>query len=44
MTFEELVEKVRGIASKADVSDKDFLAVQVNITLVCSMWRLRIIR
>ncbi len=32
MTFEELVEKVRGIASKADVSDKDFLAVQVNIT------------
>ena len=32
MTFNELLEKVRGIASKADVSDKDFLAVQVNIT------------
>ena len=26
------MEKVRTIASKADVSDKDFLAVQVNIT------------
>lgn len=32
MTFNELLEKVRSIASKADVSDKDFLAVQVNIT------------
>lgn len=32
MTFDELLEKVRGIAAKADVSDKDFLAVQVNIT------------
>ena len=32
MTFEELLAKVRGIAKKADVSDKDFLAVQVNIT------------
>ena len=32
MTFDELLEKVRTIASKADVSDKDFLAVQVNIT------------
>ena len=26
------MEKVRTIAAKADVSDKDFLAVQVNIT------------
>ena len=32
MTFDVLLEKVRGIAAKADVSDKDFLAVQVNIT------------
>ena len=32
MKFDELVNKVRGIAQKADVSDKDFLAVQVNIT------------
>ena len=32
MTFNELLEKVRNIAAKADVSDKDFLAVQVNIT------------
>ncbi len=32
MTFNELVEKVRGLAAKADVSDKDFLAVQINIT------------
>ena len=32
MTFDELLEKVRTIASKADVSDKEFLAVQVNIT------------
>ena len=32
MTFNELLEKVSTIAAKADVSDKDFLAVQVNIT------------
>ena len=32
MTFEELLTKVKNIAAKADVSDKDFLAVQVNIT------------
>ena len=32
MTFDELVEKVRKIAAGKDVSDKDFLAVQVNIT------------
>lgn len=32
MTFDELLEKVRKAATKADVSDKDFLAVQVNIT------------
>ena len=32
MQFEELLEKVRKIAGKADISDKDFLAVQVNIT------------
>ncbi|MCR5776566.1 MAG: SCP2 sterol-binding domain-containing protein [Lachnospiraceae bacterium] len=32
MTFNELVEKVRKLSAKADVSDKDFLAVQVNIT------------
>ncbi len=32
MTFNELLEKVRNIVAKADVSDKDFLAVQVNIT------------
>ena len=31
MTFEELVEKVRKMASKVDASDKDFLAVQINI-------------
>ena len=32
MTFNELLEKVRGLAGKADVADKDFLAVQINIT------------
>ena len=32
MKFEELVTKVRVIAEKVDASDKDFLAVQVNIT------------
>jgi len=32
MTFDELLEKVRGIASKTDVSNTDFMAVQVNIT------------
>lgn len=32
MTFNELVDKVREIAGKVDASDKDFLAVQVNIT------------
>ncbi len=32
MTFNELVDKVRTIAGKVDASDKDFLAVQVNIT------------
>jgi putative sterol carrier protein len=32
MTFNELVEKVRNLSSKADVSNQDFIAVQVNIT------------
>lgn len=32
MKFEELLTKVRGIAQNADVSNTDFLAVQVNIT------------
>ena len=32
MTFNELLEKVRTMAAQKDVSDKDFLAVQVNIT------------
>ena len=32
MKFEELVTKVRGVAEKTDVSNVDFLAVQVNIT------------
>ena len=32
MTFNELLAKVRNLAAKADVSDKDFLAVQINIT------------
>ncbi len=32
MTFDELLEKVRGIAAKTDVSNTDFMAVQVNIT------------
>ncbi len=32
MTFDELLTKVRGLASKADASNRDFLAVQVNIT------------
>ena len=32
MTFNEILDKVRGLASKADVSNVDFLAVQVNIT------------
>ncbi len=32
MTFDELLEKVRGIAAKTDVSNTDFMAVQINIT------------
>ncbi|MCR5249914.1 MAG: SCP2 sterol-binding domain-containing protein [Lachnospiraceae bacterium] len=32
MKFDELLTKVRAIAAKTDVSDRDFLAVQVNIT------------
>ena len=32
MTFNDILEKVRGLAAKADVSNVDFLAVQVNIT------------
>lgn len=32
MTFDEILKKVRDIAAKTDVSDKDFLAVQVNLT------------
>ncbi len=32
MKFDELVTKVRKVAEKADVSNHDFLAVQVNIT------------
>ena len=32
MTFEELLTKVRKLVAKADVSNQDFLAVQVNIT------------
>lgn len=32
MTFNETLEKVRGIADKADVNGIDFLAVQVNVT------------
>ena len=32
MTFDELLTKVRTIASGVDASDKDFLAVQVNFT------------
>ena len=32
MTFNELLEKVRTKAKDADVSNTDFLAVQVNIT------------
>ena len=31
MKFEELLTKVRTMAQKADVSNQDFLAVQVNI-------------
>lgn len=31
MTFEELLNKVRTIASTVDASDKVFLAVQVNV-------------
>ncbi len=32
MTFDELLTKVRTMAGKADVSNRDFLAVQINIT------------
>ena len=32
MTFDELLNKVRTIASGVDVSNKDFLAVQINVT------------
>ncbi|MCR5204593.1 MAG: SCP2 sterol-binding domain-containing protein [Lachnospiraceae bacterium] len=32
MTFDELLSKVRKIASETDISGTDFLAVQVNIT------------
>jgi putative sterol carrier protein len=31
MTFDELVTKVRNMAQKVDASNKDFLAVQINI-------------
>ena len=32
MLFNELIEKVRGLAGSIDASGRDFLAVQVNIT------------
>ena len=32
MTFNEILEKVRERAKTADVSDVDFLAVQINLT------------
>ena len=32
MTFNELVTKVRNMAAQVDVSNRDFLAVQINIT------------
>ena len=32
MTFNELVEKVRKLSEKVDVSNQGFLAVQINIT------------
>ena len=32
MTFNELVTKVRNMASTVDASNRDFLAVQINIT------------
>ncbi|MCR4792537.1 MAG: SCP2 sterol-binding domain-containing protein [Lachnospiraceae bacterium] len=32
MTFDEVVNKVRKLASEVDASDKGFLAVQINIT------------
>ena len=32
MTFNELVTKVRNMASQVDASNRDFLAVQINIT------------
>ena len=32
MTFDELITKVRKMASEVDASNKDFLAVQINIT------------
>lgn len=32
MTFENLLKKAREAAAKTDVSDVDFLAVQINIT------------
>ena len=32
MTFDELVTKVRTMASTVDASNRDFLAVQINIT------------
>ena len=32
MTFDELVTKVRAKASEVDASNRDFLAVQINIT------------
>ncbi len=32
MTFDSILKKVRTIASKTDVTGKDFLAVQVNLT------------
>ncbi len=32
MTFEKLFEKVKKMAANADVSDQDFLAVQINVT------------
>ena len=32
MTFNEVLEKVKEVATDADLTGKDFLAVQVNLT------------
>ena len=41
MTFNELVEKVRKLSEKVDVSNQGFLAVQISTSSLTANWILR---